>query len=495
MREHRRFIGKGILFCLLVGMLVLQVNRILIPKFFYTNSWPTTTAYLGFYEMERNSVDVLFFGSSHAVNGFNPQELYNQYGITSYNLGCEQQNLVLSYYWLKEALRYQTPKVVVLDGYILFPYNRNEPLNSAEACSRKALDFMRWSSVKKEAIDTICEIDKKQTVLSYYLPNIRYHTRWMGLSEDDFTFEEMEKHYELKGYSALTYSYNQEGYQPLIKGSTEEHTEMVELMREYLDKIRVLCEEHGIQLVLVKTPAMSQDIGKYNTMQAYASEHQLLFYDFNEQALYQEIGYQFAMDNADSGHGNLWGAKKVTSYLGKILTENCGIEGKIHTDWENSRAYYEQVQKDVALTKETNIYPYLSMLDDPEYVVFIAAKDEASNSIDEKLVEEFERLGLKASLKGQYRSSYLAVVTPEGVKEEVGYDKLEDKGMIRDGRVAYWLQSGGYDNGNMCSIKVSGQEYAKGLRGLNIVVYSLVQKKVIDAVCFDTCDAGCKAFR
>ena len=140
---------------------------------------------------------------------------------------------------------------------------------------------MRWSSVKKEAIDTICEIDKKQTVLSYYLPNIRYHTRWMGLSEDDFTFEEMEKHYELKGYSALTYSYNQEGYQPLIKGSTEERTEMVELMREYLDKNRVLCEEHGIQLVLVKTPAKSQDIGKYNTMQAYASEHQLLFYDFN----------------------------------------------------------------------------------------------------------------------------------------------------------------------------------------------------------------------
>lgn len=495
MREHRRFIGKGILFCILVGMIVLQVNRILIPKFFYTNSWPTTTAYLGFYEMERNSVDVLFFGSSHAVNGFNPQELYNQYGITSYNLGCEQQNLVLSYYWLREALRYQTPKVVVLDGYILFPYNKEEALNSAEACSRKALDFMQWSSVKKEAIDTICEIDKKQTILSYYLPNIRYHARWMGLTEDDFTFEEMRKHYELKGYSALTYSYNQEGYQPFIKGSSEECTDMVGLMREYLDKIRMLCEEKGIQLVLVKTPAMSQDIGRYNTLQAYANEHQLLFYDFNEQTLYQEIGYQFALDSADSGHGNLWGAKKVTSYIGKILTENCGIEGKVHTDWENSRAYYEQVQKDVALAKETNIYQYLPMLDDTNYVVFIAVRDEASGYIDEKLFEEFRRLGLKASLKGQYRSSYLAVVTPEEVKEEAGYCRLEDKGVIRDGRVAYYLQSGGFDYGNTCSIMVSGKEYAKNLRGLNIVVYSLVQKKVIDAVCFDTCDAACKAFR
>lgn len=65
--------------------------------------------------MQKDTVDVLFLGSSHGVTSFLPQELYNQYGITGYNLGCEQQGMVTSYYWLKEALRYQSPKAVVLD--------------------------------------------------------------------------------------------------------------------------------------------------------------------------------------------------------------------------------------------------------------------------------------------------------------------------------------------------------------------------------------------
>ena len=345
MRGHGKFIGKGFLLCLLTGIFFLYLNHIMTPKFFYTDRWPTTATYLGFYEMEKDSVDVLFLGSSHAVTCFIPQELYNQYGITSYNLGCEQQNLVLSYYWLKEALRYQTPKVVVLEGYLLFPYREEEPLNSQEACSRKALDFMRWSPVKTEAIRTVCSIDEKQSVLSYYFSNIRYHTRWLDLKEEDFMFDEMRKHYEMKGYSSLM-EYCGVDFQPFFRGSSDAYTDMVDLMEEYLDKITVLCQENGIQMILVMTPSIFQEIGNYNTLQKYAVEHQILFYDFNEGEIYQEIGYQLATDNADGGHGNLWGAQKVTDYLGKILKENCGIEGKIHTDWESSRAYYDQIQED-----------------------------------------------------------------------------------------------------------------------------------------------------
>lgn len=266
-------------------------------------------------------------------------------------------------------------------------------------------------------------------------------------------------------------------------------------MREYLDKITALCQEKGIQLILVKTPSTTQNIGKYNTMRMYAEEHQLLFFDFNEQELYQEINYQFLADNADIGHGNLWGAKKVTAYLGKVLQEKCGIEGKIHTDWETSRAYYNQIQKDVQLTKETDIHKYLSMLSDPNYVIWIAVKDEATNGMSEQIIQELRQLGLEASIKDQYGSSYLAVITPEEVKEEYGYDFLEDVGSIRDGRVLYTIQSGAYENGNTCSIKVAGTEYAKARRGLNIVVYNLVNKKVVDSVCFDTYKSTCKASR
>ena len=63
------------------------------------------------------------------------------YGITSYNLGCERQNLITSYYWLKEALRCQSPKAVVLDSYFLFQYEEKDSQNLSEPYVRKALDL------------------------------------------------------------------------------------------------------------------------------------------------------------------------------------------------------------------------------------------------------------------------------------------------------------------------------------------------------------------
>lgn len=131
----------------------------------------------GFLRNEKNTADVLFWGSSHAASFFIPQELYNSFGITSYNLGCDQQNLLTSYFWLKEALNYQKPKAVILDCYMLFTYNAEEALNTAESCTRKAFDYMKWSQVKKEAVKTICQLDENQTLSSYYFPNIRYHSR------------------------------------------------------------------------------------------------------------------------------------------------------------------------------------------------------------------------------------------------------------------------------------------------------------------------------
>jgi hypothetical protein len=103
-------------------------------------------------------VDVLFLGSSQTAAGFNPQNLYDSFGIRSYNLGSNHQSLWASYYWLREALGRQSPKVVVLDCYELFLDNRKD-----EGDARLALDDMRWGKVKKEAVDTVCGFDESQS--------------------------------------------------------------------------------------------------------------------------------------------------------------------------------------------------------------------------------------------------------------------------------------------------------------------------------------------
>ena len=156
-----KFISFVLITCLCVGV----VNSWLKPKYYYTYAWPSTNTFQDFYALEKDSVDVLFFGSSHAVSSLNPQVVYDTYGITSYNLGSEQQSLVVSYYWLREALKYQSPKAVIIDTYMLHKFSDSyvyNDMNCSESAVRKAMDNMRLSPLKWEAAQTIAKTDPAQ---------------------------------------------------------------------------------------------------------------------------------------------------------------------------------------------------------------------------------------------------------------------------------------------------------------------------------------------
>lgn len=144
----KKRIGKAIGLLICVGLVIsvfLYTQDILVPKF-YTDRWKVTATYQNFYREPENSIQVLFLGSSFGSISFIPQELYDEYGYTSYNLCCEQQSMVTSYYWLKEALTYQQPQVVVLETGLLFGGSDGGVLESPEEMTRVAFDPMRWSA-------------------------------------------------------------------------------------------------------------------------------------------------------------------------------------------------------------------------------------------------------------------------------------------------------------------------------------------------------------
>ena len=91
MRKKLEFAVRLVCFFILLGSCYYAYCRWITPKFFTDTDWPTTTTFAGFYDLDKDSVDVLFLGSSHGVTSFCPQEVYNQYGITSYNLSSDQQ--------------------------------------------------------------------------------------------------------------------------------------------------------------------------------------------------------------------------------------------------------------------------------------------------------------------------------------------------------------------------------------------------------------------
>ncbi len=264
------------------------------------------------------------------------------------------------------------------------------------------------------------------------------------------------------------------------------------LMREYLDRVEELCRQRGIALVLTQTPMNNIGIAEkqrqYNTTSRYAAEHELLYLDFNERSLYEKISYDFERDNANGGHANLWGAQKITDYVGQILTERCGLEGRNDAQYEQAREAYKEMEKDMSLFLIEELDSYLEALRDDRYSVFISAKEDCTQNLKGSTLERLRALGLKAELEGKYRSSYYAVISDGTVKEGQGDQRLEYGGSIRGGRTSYRIVSAGMKSGNTSSIQIDGEEYGKNRRGLNIVVYNNETMEVLDSVCFDTSD-------
>lgn len=128
---------------------------------------------------------------------------------------------------------------------------------------------------------------------------------------------------------------------------------------------------------------------------------------------------------------------------------------------------------------------YLRSWDTDRYTLFIAAMDEASMGIQDKDVEAFASLGITLPLKDSVRGSFYAITGRDILEESLAYTLLTTDGTF-DGDHKYKVVSAGYDAGNTVSIEIDGTEYAREMRGLNIVVYDCKNDKVVDTVVFDS---------
>jgi hypothetical protein len=105
-RRIIKFISFWVLFSLLFSILNLSMR-------IENKRW------VDFYTLPSDSIDVVFLGNSHGFMAFQPKIIDDILPINSYVLGIGGENIVLSYYELKELLKYQHPKVVVLETFVL----------------------------------------------------------------------------------------------------------------------------------------------------------------------------------------------------------------------------------------------------------------------------------------------------------------------------------------------------------------------------------------
>ena len=121
----------------------------------------------------------------------------------------------------------------------------------SEAYNRMTIDGMRWSRAKVGAI--LSSMTEDEHFVEYLFPLLRFHSRWEELSLSDLRYYLNAPLRSYHGYHLVTDAVPAgdipEG-RPLIDYSFGENA------WDYMDRMRKLCEENGITLILVKAPIL-----------------------------------------------------------------------------------------------------------------------------------------------------------------------------------------------------------------------------------------------
>jgi hypothetical protein len=293
------------------------------------------------YYKDAGSNEVLFVGDCEVYENFSPIELYREHGVTSSIRGGAQQLIWHSCYLLEEALSYETPKAVVFN---VLAMKYGEP--QSEPYNRLNLDGMRLSVPKLKAVSA--SVTKGEDKVSYFFPLLRYHDRWSELSLADFKFFIQPR--EKVGHNGYMMRSDTVPVDVVPIEEKLPNYELAERCWEYLDKIRDLCKQKGVALVLVKAPTLYpfwHDQWDEQISQ-YAQTNGLAY--FNMLKLVDDIGIDWETDTYDGGlHMNVQGAEKCASWIGAKLKERASLSdfrqnSEVDEIWQRKIADYERMK-------------------------------------------------------------------------------------------------------------------------------------------------------
>lgn len=330
---------RRIVSVVIVIALLAALQRLVVPK--YVDD-VVEGGFTSEYYHEKNPHEVLMVGDCELYENFSPITMWENYGITSYIRGSAQQLTWQSYYLLEDALKYEKPDVVVFN---VLELKYNEP--QREEYNRMTLDGMKWSMSKVHAIQTSMLEDEH--FVDYLFPLLRYHSRITELTSSDWQYYFKNKERTTAGY------YMRVDEDPYEEGIWDEEVPddftLGGNAMHYLDKIRQLCEDNGIRLLLVKAPSMSPvwyDEWEVQ-VQEYAQKYNLDYINFLQIA--DEIGIDYNTDTYDQGlHMNLSGAEKCADYLGKYLVDHYDLKDlredkEICSDWKAKTKFYNDMKE------------------------------------------------------------------------------------------------------------------------------------------------------
>lgn len=334
--------------------LALLMSLLLMNNLFLRRIDQNSLRMEGYYMEDFDSLDVVTIGASDVYTSFASARAYKDFGFTSYPYATQSITASGMLTALKEVVRTQTPQLIVIEvNAFLYKEKKNE---SNEGHIRKLIDNVPFNQNKIDFVNEYIDPDER---LEYFVPLIKYHDLWkeypgqMRLALSKLNQDNRGGSY-LKGFRTTTNKFNPPQKILNEKIINEERTlalnpTLEAELRELLD----YCKEKNLNVVFTRLPHLvyKQTYDRVKRSNRAGEIINSYGYDYiNLERDWKKIGLNLKTDFYNFDHMNIYGAVKMTNYLGNLIKNKYQIVPEKLSDaqkerWDKSSIYFDKLER------------------------------------------------------------------------------------------------------------------------------------------------------
>ena len=510
MRTGLKNLLKAVCFLIVLGVVILSVQEVVVPY----RDWPskgrrTTKTVRSVFNEQKDSLDVLWLGTSHVFSAISPMELYRQTNIYSYVLGIVGERAPVAYYLAQAALREQTPKLVIVDVGVFFHSDADNKNTGAWQGALDALPITRMAdrvAMAKGLAETRDEPFDEGYIARSVLPILLYHDNYTAGVEEYLNLH-TDQLYPRKGFVCTTgiKASKATPVDPAAEPQTNtvEFQELLERFNTNLptaNALKKLCDDHGVELVFTKMPVCARksydgrwSVEKHMLAQSLADEMGIEFIDLN----YQDVDIDWNTDTRDGGmHLNLAGAVKATSFLGEWLSEHYDFgphdDEKLKGQWDAQLKLYDSEMEYAWDQMEDDIVAFLDAVVGDDVTLLTTVSGGVGEFWTDEIQAKFtEATGIENDLRNASNAAFAAVsFNGELIGKKSGDSKCSLSATLPDGESCKLTSKAVDDAEGEGKIEVEGTQMASSGRGIHFAVYDNRLKCVVDSVTFGPSEKG-----
>lgn len=340
-------IVKTAVFTLILIILFHVFTNILINKGSFDKGNQYQLRMKEFYDEVPGTLDAVYIGASHVYTYWQAPIAWNKDGIAVFPFSSGSQPVTAIPFLIEEVKKTQPQALIIAN------------INQIVATDTKAnsvhwlADTIPFSKNKLNMIKSLYEDgdgDDAPDILEYFVPMIRFHSRWNELTEQDIHFNRTDG---LKGacYFSDFFKKEVDVSQNYEKVDLNKRVSLSQYGCAALENILNYCDAEKVNILFVIVPQFTGDerrTAQYNSAQDYIESRGYIVLNFTQRT--DELGLNITQDYLDlvGKHLNIHGALKFTNYLADYLVDHYGFENKrggnsMYASWDKAGHLYSEM--------------------------------------------------------------------------------------------------------------------------------------------------------